>query len=67
MGVPVAVEPATQTVFVVELFAPFLVHLAQHFFLGFGPDFYADLHNSFDGTSNRRTFIGASSTVGGWW
>ncbi|HEX3901372.1 MAG TPA: hypothetical protein VH853_00895 [Polyangia bacterium] len=56
----------TQTVVVVELLAPFLLHLTQHFFVGFGPDLYIDLHNTFDGASNKRTFIGAASTVGGW-
>lgn len=62
----VASPPETQTVVVVELFAPFLFHPTRHFFVGFGPELYADLHNTFDGTSNKRTFIGATSTVGGW-
>jgi hypothetical protein len=65
-AVQVAAGPEVQTIVVVELFAPFLVHPTQHFFVGFGPDLYADLHNTFNGASNKRTFLGAQSTVGGW-
>jgi hypothetical protein len=46
--------------------APFLLHLARHFFVGFGPDAYIDVIHSVEGVSNRRRFVGASSTVGGW-
>jgi hypothetical protein len=65
-AVQVAAGPEVQTIVVVELFAPFLVHPTQHFFIGFGPDLYADLHNTFNGASNKRTFLGAESAVGGW-
>ena len=67
-GAPVQVTgaPEVQTIVVVELFAPLLVHPTQHFFIGFGPDLYADLHNTFNGASNKRTFLGAESTIGGW-
>jgi len=67
-GAPVQVNaaPEVQTIVVVELFAPFLLHPTGHFFVGFGPDLYADLHNTFNGASNKRTFLGAESAVGGW-
>jgi hypothetical protein len=50
----------------VELQAPFLFHVAPHFFVGLGPDVYADVLHSVDSTHNLRRFVGASSTVGGW-
>ncbi|HTQ04692.1 MAG TPA: hypothetical protein VMI54_12590 [Polyangiaceae bacterium] len=46
----------------VELFAPFLVHPAPHFFVGFGPDIWGDIVNK----SGRRLSAGTGSTVGGW-
>ena len=49
-----------------QLYAPFLFHLARHFFVGFGPDGYVDLVHSANSVDNRRLFLGASSTVGGW-
>ena len=68
---PVGVElvdpaPEVQNIVSLELYAPFLFHPARHFFVGFGPDAYVDLLNSFAGGSNRRMFYGAESTVGGW-
>ena len=65
-GVSVTAAPDIQTIVLVDLYVPFLFHVAQHLFVGFGPDLFRDLHNSFDGTSNKQTFIGAASTVGGW-
>lgn len=70
-NVPPGVElinmpPVGDNVVFVELFAPFLVHLTRHFFVGFGPESYVDLHNTASSVSNRRLFFGASSTVGGW-
>ncbi len=58
----------------VELDAPFLFHVAEHFYVGFGPTAYADLFNSIGPQSisssqpetNLRRSFGASSTVGGW-
>ena len=57
----------------VELDAPFLFHVAEHFYVGFGPTAYADLFNSIgpQATSsqpetNLRRSFGASSTIGGW-
>ena len=58
--------PEVDNIVSVELYAPFLFHLAPHFFVGFGPDAYVDLLNSTGGVSNRRLFYGAESTVGGW-
>jgi hypothetical protein len=55
-----------EAVVVGEIFAPFLLHPARHFFLGFGPDLYVDLAHSINDASNLRTFLGASSTIGGW-
>jgi len=68
-GLPHAIGPGvdlTEEGLYVELFAPFLFHLAPHFFVGFGPDAYTDLFHDAGGTTNRRRFLGASSTVGGW-
>lgn len=50
----------------IELQAPFLFHVARHFFVGIGPDAYVDVLHSVDSAQNRRRFVGASSTVGGW-
>jgi hypothetical protein len=55
-----------ETVVVAEIFGPFLIHPARHFFFGFGPDFYTDLSHSVGTTENQRTFIGLSSIIGGW-
>jgi hypothetical protein len=46
--------------------APFLFHLARHFFVGIGPSGYVDLINTTNGASNKRRSLGVSSTVGGW-
>jgi hypothetical protein len=48
------------------LAAPVLLHVTRHFFVGFGPDAYVDVFHSVNNVSNRRRFVGASSTVGGW-
>jgi hypothetical protein len=50
----------------VELYAPFLFHLAPHFFIGIGPEAYADVLHSANSIANRRMFVGAESLVGGW-
>jgi len=50
----------------IEVQAPFLFHLARHFFVGFGPNAYVDVLHSVDSAKNRRRFVGAASTVGGW-
>jgi len=69
-GQAVSIEPSgttvTETVVVAEIFAPFLLHPARHFFIGFGPDFYVDLSHTIGNGENNRTFIGASSIIGGW-
>jgi len=50
----------------VELYAPLLFHVTQHFFVGFGPEAYTDLFHSANSMANRRMFLGAESTIGGW-
>jgi len=50
----------------IEVQAPFLFHVARHFFVGIGPDAYVDVLHAVDSSHNRRRFVGASSTVGGW-
>jgi len=68
-GTPFPIGPATEiteNAAFVEVYAPFLFHLARHFFVGFGPDGYADIVHSANSIDNRRLFVGASSTVGGW-
>ena len=49
-----------------EVQAPVLLHLARHFFVGFGPDAFVDVLHAAGSASNRRRFVGASSTIGGW-
>jgi hypothetical protein len=68
-GLAIPIGPSTEVTenaVVLQLYAPFLLHVAQHFFVGFGPDVYVDVLHSVAGISNRRMFVGASSTVGGW-
>ncbi|HVY32468.1 MAG TPA: hypothetical protein VHB79_38285 [Polyangiaceae bacterium] len=59
-----------ESVVVVGLYSPVLLHLAEHFFVGFGPDAYFDPYHSTTseaGTSEHlRYHVGASSIVGGW-
>jgi hypothetical protein len=57
----------------VGLFAPLLVHPAEHFFVGFGPSISHDLSREFsfplqspNPTSNRSTSLGAGLVLGGW-
>jgi hypothetical protein len=52
----------------VDLFAPLLVHPAQHFFVGFGPSLGHDLVQTINesGASNQSTTIGAGFIVGAW-
>ena len=66
-GTPVRVGPSvTETVLVVSVFAPILVHPAPHLFLGLGPEAYNDISHAVGNSTNNRTFVGISSTVGGW-
>ena len=44
----------------------FFVGDERHFFVGLGPDAYADVLHSVGSAHNLRRFVGASSTVGGW-
>jgi hypothetical protein len=52
----------------VGVYAPLLIHVAQHFFVGVGPSVTHDLHRAVDSTqySNLATTFGASFVVGGW-
>lgn len=50
----------------IEIQMPFLFHLAQHFFIGIGPNAYVDVLHTLENSSNRRRFVGVLSTVGGW-
>jgi len=50
----------------IDVFAPILIHPAAHFFLGLGPEMFRDISHSVDSVSNKRTFYGVSSVVGGW-
>jgi hypothetical protein len=66
---PVMLGPSTEVTenaLFVEIQAPFLFHLARHFFVGIGPAGYVDLINTTNGASNKRRSLGLSSTVGGW-
>jgi len=70
-GAAIAVGPDVNvTAVFVSLYAPLLVHPASHFFLGLGPEAFRDITYSVDDGSSRantrRTFIGLSSIVGGW-
>ncbi len=49
-----------------EFFAPFLVHPAPHFFIGFGPYVWGDLIDERGSDDHRRFSVGAGSTLGGW-
>lgn len=54
----------------VGLFAPMLVHPAEHFFVGLGPTVDADISRTYKYGSQTEdvpgTSIGASATLGGW-
>jgi hypothetical protein len=51
--------------------APFLIHPAPHFFIGFGPVLSVDLSSSYSagpvsGDGPKQTTYGIATTVGGW-
>jgi hypothetical protein len=50
------------------IYAPLLVHVARHLFVGFGPDASTDLAHTYTpaNVSNKATSVGAGLTVGGW-
>jgi hypothetical protein len=56
----------TENAAFVQLYAPVLLHLAPHFFVGFGPDGYVDILHTANTIDNRRAYLGAESTIGGW-
>jgi len=45
----------------INLFAPFLFHPVEHFFMGFGPNFDVDATGD-----NKQTVLGARLVIGGW-
>jgi hypothetical protein len=47
---------------------PFLVHVTDHFFIGFGPTASHDFSRSYGPSNrqNRATTIGATTVIGGW-
>jgi hypothetical protein len=51
----------SQTVFTLNIFAPFLFHPTEHFFLGLGPMLNTDLSGDL-----KTTQYGLAFTVGGW-
>lgn len=68
-GTAVPIGPSskfTEDAAFIEVQMPFLFHLAQHFFVGIGPNAYVDVLHTVESRSNRRRFVGVSSTVGGW-
>ena len=68
-GMSVPIGPSskfTEDAAFIEVQIPFLFHLAQHFFVGIGPNAYVDVLHTVESRSNRRRFVGVSSTVGGW-
>jgi hypothetical protein len=56
----------TENAAFIQIYAPFLLHLARHFFVGFGPDGYVDILHTANTIDNRRAYLGAESTIGGW-
>jgi len=68
-GLTIPISSSThlsESVLFAELQAPVLFHLASHFYFGFGPDVFVDLVHSVESAKNLRRFVGASSTLGGW-
>jgi hypothetical protein len=50
-----------------QVYAPFLLHPAPHFFVGLGPYFGVDLLSRWDGNAaNRNIDFALNTTVGGW-
>ena len=60
-GVTIEGESETSTSLQLNLFAPFMFHPVQHFFIGFGPAFDLDLTGD-----SKATTIAARLTLGGW-
>jgi hypothetical protein len=66
-GLAVPVDTTTNDhVVVARAYLPFLIHPAQHFFLGIGPDAFIDLARGGDSNGDQRFQIALSSMVGGW-
>lgn len=54
-------DDETSTSIQLNLFAPFMFHPVEHFFIGFGPAFDVDLSGD-----SKATTIAARLTLGGW-
>jgi hypothetical protein len=63
-GVPVTTSTSvseSSNALALNLFVPFMLHPAEHFFIGFGPAFDVDLTGD-----NKATIIAGRLTLGGW-
>jgi len=60
-------QPASviQNAIVFRLYAPFLLHVGAHAFVGIGPDVYLDVIHTGPKIADR-SFVGLSATAGGW-
>ena len=68
-GFSLSRETSTSSGDIVALsaYVPLLVHVAPHFFIGFGPSFTRDLLRTFgSSTGDLGTRIGADLEIGGW-
>jgi hypothetical protein len=68
-GSPLGYPSSTQTGPTLNVFAPLLVHIAPHLFIGWGPFFFHDLASVAGGPNvgGQRTDVGADFVVGTWW
>ena len=66
---PVGAPTETQVGPYVNVFAPFLLHAAPHFFVGLGPAIFHEFGkaNTDPNVGGERTTIQARMVVGGWW
>ena len=65
VAVPVALK-ADDHVVVARVHLPFLIHPAQHFFVGIGPEGFIDLASGGDSNADQRFNVALTSIVGGW-
>jgi hypothetical protein len=66
---PLGYASAAQSGLYADIYAPFLFHVVDHFFFGFGPEFFHDFgsEGSGLGVGGQRTQIGAAFVVGAYW
>jgi hypothetical protein len=66
-GLSVPVDTSSDDhIIVARAYLPFLIHPAQHFFVGIGPDGFIDLVRGGDSNADQRFNIALTSMVGGW-